>query len=423
MDKFIINGPCELRGDVNIGGFKNAAVAVLPATIIQAGVYELDNIPDITDIDCIHTIFSKKGMGWSETAPNSIRIDTTGLDTFDFTDDEMSSIRASIYFSGALLSRFGHAVVALPGGCNFGERPIDLHVKGFEALGARVRQEFGRLYVDAPEGLHGASIYLDTVSVGATVNIMLAAVKAEGFTTIENAAKEPHIVDLANFLNNMGAKIRGAGTDVIKITGVSEFKGHSSYTIVQDMIETGTFAIAAAATRGDVFIRNVIPKHMESLTAKLEEMGVGVECGDDFIHIFPDKWPLNPANIKTMPYPGFATDLHPQMATLLTLSRGKSVIKETVWPTRFQYAEELKRMGASIDVNCPVAVIYGGDPLYGAPVAANDLRAGAALVIAGLAAGGRTEISGVKYIDRGYPELVEKFRALGADITRISVPD
>lgn len=419
MEKLIIQGPSVLTGSVSVGGFKNAAVAVLPATIIQAGEYNLENIPDITDIDCIQAIFNKKGMEWSNVSSNTIRIDTRSLDTYDFTDDEMSSIRASIYFAGALLSRFGHAIVALPGGCNFGERPIDLHIKGFEALGATVRQEYGKLFVDAPNGLKGASIYLDTVSVGATVNIMLAAVKAEGSTTIENAAKEPHIVDLANFLNNMGAKIRGAGTDVIKITGVKELKGHTAYTIVQDMIEAGTFMIAAAATRGNVFVRNVIPKHMESLTAKLEEMGVGVEAGDDFVHIFPKDWPLDKAVIKTMPYPGFPTDLHPQMATLLTQAQGDSTIKETVWLTRFQYANELNRMGARIDVNCPVASIHGGQPLTGAPVSANDLRAGAALVIAGLCATGTTAVSGVHYIDRGYENLVDKFRQLGADIERV----
>lgn len=419
MEKLIIQGPSSLAGNVFVGGFKNAAVAVLPATIIQAGVYNLENIPDITDIDCIETIFTKKGMEWKHHSNNTVTIDTRALATCDFTDDEMSNIRASIYFAGALLSRFGKAVVALPGGCNFGERPIDLHIKGFEALGAVVRQEYGKLYVEAPNGLKGASIYLDTVSVGATVNIMLAAVRATGSTTIENAAKEPHIVDLANFLNNMGAKIRGAGTDVIKITGVSELKGHTSYTIIQDMIEAGTFMIAAAATRGNVFIRNVIPKHMESLTAKLEEMGVGIDTGDDYIHVFPKEWPLNKAVIKTMPYPGFPTDLHPQMATLLTQAKGDSTIKETVWLTRFQYANELNRMGANIDVNCPVAVIHGGESLTGAPVSASDLRAGAALVIAGLCAQGTTAISGVKYIDRGYENLVDKFKYLGADIERV----
>ena len=321
---------------------------------------------------------------------------------------------------GALLGRFSRAVVAMPGGCDFGVRPIDQHLKGFAALGADYNLEGGVVNVHA-DNLVGNNIYLDVVSVGATVNIMLAAVKAKGLTVIENAAKEPHIVDLANFLNSMGADVRGAGTDVIKIRGVSHLSG-ACYSIIPDQIEAGTYMVAAAATGGDVTVRNVIPKHLESITAKLEEMGVKVEEYDEAVRIVRDG-PLNKCNIKTMPHPGFPTDMQPQFAVLLSLARGTSIINESVWDYRYRYVEELRRLGAQISVDGKIAVIEGVKELVGAPVKATDLRAGAAMVIAGLAARGVTQVEEIEHIERGYENIVEKFQALGADIKRVSVAE
>jgi len=319
---------------------------------------------------------------------------------------------------GALLGRFGKAEVALPGGCNFGHRPIDQHIKGFEALGAKVVIENGMIKLTA-EKLTGNQIYLDVISVGATINLMLAAVMAEGTTVIENAAKEPHIVDTANFLNAAGADIKGAGTDVIKIRGVKSLKGGNVHSIIPDMIEAGTFMIASAATDGDVTVRNVIPKHLESLSAKLQEMNINVEEGDDWIRVKGGNGTIRKVNIKTLPYPGFATDLHPPVTVLLCLADGNSTITESIWPQRFQYVDELRRMGAKIRANGGMAIIEGPVTLTGAQVNAIDLRAGAAVVIAGLAAEGRTEVSNVKYIDRGYENFVGKLQSLGADIARI----
>ena len=351
--------------------------------------------------------------------------DTVEVDCSDLTDyvasyDSVRKIRASSYLMGALLGRLKKASVALPGGCDFGVRPIDQHIKGFEALGAKVDIEYGMVNITADE-LVGDTVYLDVVSVGATINIMLAAARADGITVIDSAAKEPHVVDVANFLNSMGANIKGAGTDVIKIRGVKELHG-GTFSVIPDQIEAGTFMIAAAATRGDVMVTNIIPKHMESLSAKLEEMGVGVEEYDEAIRIYVDKPELKRANVKTQPYPGFPTDLQPQMLTLLTVAKGTSIMKENVWDNRFKYIDELNRMGANVNVEGKdVAVVEGGSRLTGAPVCATDLRAGAAMVIAALIADGVTEIYNLQYIDRGYENLEEKLRALGAQITRRNV--
>lgn len=412
----VIHGQKRLKGEVTISGAKNAAVAILPAAILSDGYCIIENIPDILDISILKKILINLGAKIENVNNSSIRIDTASVNSYTATDKQIGSLRASYYLMGALLGRFKKAVVTFPGGCDFGVRPIDQHIKGFEALGAKVEIEHGKVHISAGK-LVGAPIYLDVVSVGATINIMLAAVKAEGITTIENAAKEPHIVDLANFLNAMGADIKGAGTDVIKIRGVRELKGGHTYTIIPDQIEAGTYMIAAAATRGNVLVKNIIPKHMESLTAKLQEMNVRVEEYDDSIRVFcKDK--IQKVNIKTLPYPGFPTDLQPPITALLCKAEGTSTITEGVWDNRFQYVDELKRMGAKIKVEGRMAVIDGSVRLTGAPIRALDLRAGAAMVIAGLMAHGETVVSNIQYIDRGYEKLEEKLKALGADIER-----
>ncbi len=416
LEKLVIRGQKRLKGEVTVSGAKNAAVAILPAAILTDGDCEIENIPDILDISILKTIMI--GLGAKIQYPNnsSMKISTTNINAYTATDKQIGKLRASYYLMGALLGKFKKAVVTFPGGCDFGVRPIDQHIKGFEALGAKVEIEHGEVNINAHR-LIGAPIYLDVVSVGATINIILAAVKAEGITTIENAAKEPHIVDLANFLNAMGADIKGAGTDVIKIRGVKELKGGHAYSIIPDQIEAGTFMIAAAATHGDVLVKNVIPKHMESLTAKLQEMNVRVEEYDDSIRVFcKDK--LQKVNVKTLPYPGFPTDLQPPATVLLCRSEGTSTITEGVWDNRFQYIDELKRMGANIKVEGRMAVIEGPVRLSGAPIRALDLRAGAAMVIAGLIAQGETTVSNIECIDRGYEKLEEKLKALGADIRR-----
>jgi UDP-N-acetylglucosamine 1-carboxyvinyltransferase len=418
LDKFVINGPCSLKGEVNISGAKNAAVAVLPAALIINGISRIENVPDIMDVKVLLDILSKLGAKITKEDDNTVICDTREIDCWKAPYELVKSMRASYYLLGALIARFGRAEVSLPGGCDFGFRPIDQHIKGFEAMGAKVEIEHGIVKIDASD-LRGAQIYLDVVSVGATINLMLAAVKANGQTIIENAAKEPHVVDVANFLNAMGASIRGAGTDVIKIKGVDHLKGGGTHSIIPDMIEAGTFMIAAAATRGDVVVRNIIPKHMESLTAKLIEMGVSVIQDEDFIRIVGQEKVKN-VNIMTLPYPGFPTDLQPQITVLLNLAEGVSTITEGVWDSRFQYVDELKRMGAKIKVEGRIAVIDGATVLSGAPVKATDLRAGAAMVLAGLISRGRTEVTNIKYIDRGYENFVNKLNLLGADISRIS---
>ncbi len=418
MDKLIIRGQKRLKGEVTISGAKNAALGVLPAALLLGDVCTIENVPDILDIAILKRIMESLGVQFENIDETTLRIDTRKVNSYMATTPDMHKLRGSYYLMGALLGRFKRAVVTFPGGCNFGVRPIDQHIKGFESLGTKVEIEHGYIKLTASK-LIGASIYLDVVSVGATVNIMLAAVRAEGLTTIENAAKEPHIVDIANFLNAMGADIKGAGTDIIRIRGVKSLKGSLIHSIIPDQIEAGTFMIAAAATKGDVLVKNVIPKHMESLTAKLMEMNVKIEEFDESIRIYV-KDRLTKVNIKTLPYPGFPTDLQPPAAILLLRADGISTITEGIFENRFQYIEELKRMGANIRVEGRMAVIEGGSKLTGAPIKATDLRAGAACVIAGLIAEGETEISNVHYIDRGYENMVEKLRRLGADIKRIS---
>ena len=421
MDKLLIRGQRRLKGEVTISGAKNAALGILPAALLLSDVCTVENIPNILDIAILRRIMESLGVRFIDIDENTLRVDATNVSSYTATGEDMHRFRGSYYLMGALLGRFKKAVVTFPGGCNFGSRPIDQHIKGFEALGAKVEIEHGHIKLTANK-LTGANIYLDVVSVGATVNIMLAAVKAEGITTIENAAKEPHIVDIANFLNAMGADIKGAGTDIIRIRGVRELKGNVVHCIIPDMIEAGTYMIAAAATRGDVLVKNVIPKHMESLSAKLVEMNVKIQEYDDSIRVWA-KDRLTRANIKTLPYPGFPTDLQPPAAVLLLQADGISTITESIFDNRFQYIDELKRMGAKARVEGRMAVIEGGSKLTGAPVKALDLRAGAACVLAGCVAEGITEVSNVSYIDRGYERMVEKLNGLGADIRRVSDSD
>jgi UDP-N-acetylglucosamine 1-carboxyvinyltransferase len=417
LEKFIIGGRKPLKGEICVNGAKNAAVAVIPAALLLDGPCTIENVPDISDVRNLVEILGQLGAGIVYKDRNTITIDPVNVKSFKAPYEMVKSLRASYYLLGALLGRFRKAEVAFPGGCDFGFRPIDQHIKGFEAMGASVEIVHGIIKAHARK-LKGSQIYLDVVSVGATVNLMLAAVKAEGTTIIENAAKEPHVVDVANFLNAMGANVKGAGTDVIKIRGVTVLPGNAVHTIIPDQIEAGTFMIAAAATRGDITVRNVIPKHMESLTAKLMEMNIKVEEDEDWIRVIGcDE--ICRVNIKTLPYPGFPTDLHPPVAVLLCLAQGTSTITEGVWDLRFQYIDEMKRMGAQIKVEGRLAVIEGVAGLTGAPVRAVDLRGGAAMVIAGLAAEGKTEIFDARYIDRGYQNLDLKLRSLGADILRV----
>ena len=420
VDKLVIKGGNPLKGEVTVSGAKNAAVAIIPATIVVAGVCRIENIPSISDVDIILRILAQMGADVKLINKNCVEIDTSRINCSVADYDLVKKMRGSYYLMGALLSRFSKASVAMPGGCDLGPRPIDQHLKGFEALGAKIDVKYGIMNARA-EHLKGASVYLDVVSVGATINIMLAATRAEGTTIIENAAKEPHIVDLANFLNSMGAQISGAGTDSIKIRGVKTMHG-GTYTIIPDQIEAGTFMVAAAATKGSVLIKNVIPKHLESITAKLMEMGVEVEEYDEAVYVTRTK-PISKVNIKTLPYPGFPTDMNPQAAVLLCLAEeGSSVISESVWDNRFRYTDELKRMGARINVDGRVAVIDGVGKFTGAKVKACDLRAGAAMIIAGLCASGTTEIEDISHIERGYEDVVSKFRSLGADIQKVIVP-
>lgn len=419
-EKMVILGGVKLHGEVKISGAKNSAVAILVASILVKGKCVIENVPHVSDILDLIDIINGLGGVAEFVGEDTVEVDCSDLTDYVASYDSVRKIRASSYLMGALLGRLKKASVALPGGCDFGVRPIDQHIKGFEALGAKVDIEYGMVNITADE-LVGDTVYLDVVSVGATINIMLAAALADGITVIDSAAKEPHVVDVANFLNSMGANIKGAGTDVIKIRGVKELHG-GTFSVIPDQIEAGTFMIAAAATRGYVMVTNIIPKHMESLSAKLEEMGVGVEEYDEAIRIYVDKPELKRANVKTQPYPGFPTDLQPQMLTLLTVAKGTSIMKENVWDNRFKYIDELNRMGANVNVEGKdVAVVEGGSRLTGAPVCATDLRAGAAMVIAALIADGVTEIYNLQYIDRGYENLEEKLRALGAQITRRNV--
>ena len=423
MTKYIIEGGKPLCGEVEISGAKNAAVAIIPAALLVNGVCRIENVPQISDVSLCMSILEQLGAGVRMINRHTVELDCRHIHSTRTPYEMARRIRASSYFIGALLGRFGQAEVAMPGGCNFGGvRPIDQHVKGFTALGAQVTVEGGFIRAVAQNGrLHNANIYLDVVSVGATMNIMMSAVLAEGNTIIENAAKEPHVVDLANFLNSMGANVRGAGTDTIKIRGVECLSG-GSYAIIPDQIEAGTYMAAAAAAGGQILVKNIIPKHMDCITAKLQECGVEVEEHEDTLLVRRTE-PLKKTNIKTLPYPGFPTDMQPQITTVLSLAKGISLVTESVWGNRYRYVDELRRMGALIQVDDKTAIVEGVDHLSGAPVQASDLRAGAALVIAALAAHGQSEISCVHYIERGYENIVAKLQALGADIRAVEVPD
>lgn len=417
MSKFYIKGSKKLEGEVVVSGAKNAAVAIIPATLLVNGVSTIENLPNISDVRVFCEILKEMGVDIKWLNEHSVRIDARHFNATTAFSENVRKFRASYYLLGALLGRKKEATIGLPGGCNIGERPIDQHIKGFESLGANVEINKNLVTAKAKQ-LVGTSIYLDVVSVGATINIMLAATLAEGITTIENAAREPHIVDVANFLNTMGADIIGAGTDTITIRGVSELKTNATYSVVPDQIETGTFMIAALASKGNVTIKNCIPKHMESLTAKLIEMGADIIVGGDFLNVKYKK-ELRRVNIKTQPYPGFPTDLQSQMGVLLSVSKGTSIIQETIWDSRFHYTEELIKMGANITVQGKTAVFNGVSGLKGAKVNATDLRAGAALMIAGIIADGDTTIYNIEHVDRGYENIEEKFIKLGADIKRI----
>ena len=417
MEKLVITGPTPLRGDVKISGAKNAAVAILPATLLIDGICTIENLPNISDVKSYFEILESLGIKITWINRHTVQVDSRNITSSTAPLDLTRKFRASYYLIGALLGRCGRAEVGLPGGCNLGPRPIDQHIKGFEALGANVNVSSGNITATC-ENLKANSIYMDIVSVGATMNIILASVLAEGTTTIDNAAKEPHIVDLANFLNTMGADIRGAGTDVIKINGVKELKGNATYSIVPDQIEAGTFMLAAIASKGDVTIHNCITKHLEPVIAKIQEIGGNVDANGDHVRVWWTKRTTK-ANIKTLPYPGFPTDLQSQMGVVLSMSAGTSIINESIWDSRFQYTQELNKMGAKITTSGKTAIFEGVDYLYGAPVTATDLRAGAALIMAGTSANGVTEVFNLHHIDRGYENIEEKFRKLGANIERV----
>lgn len=420
LEKFVINGGNALKGKVRISGAKNAAVAILPAVLLSDEPCVIENLPDISDVATILKTMQCLGAQIKSLNKSTCEIDPRHVNSFIVSKKMAEGMRASSYFLGALLGRLKKARVAPPGGCDFGVRPIDQHIKGFEALGAKMTIENGMVDAKAQQ-LSGCSIYLDVVSVGATINIMLAAAKANGLTVIENAAREPHIVDLANFLNSMGADIMGAGTSVIKIRGVKRLSG-ASYSIIPDQIEAGTYMAAAAAARGDILVTNVTPKHLESIIAKLIEIGAKVTEYDESVRVQMSRRPKK-CNIKTMPHPGFPTDMQPQIATVLSIADGTSIITEGVWDSRFRYVDQLTLMGADIQVDGKMAVITGVKSLNSAPVRAVDLRAGAAMIIAGLAANGTTEVEEIDHIDRGYENIVEKLSALGADIRRVPVTD
>lgn len=423
MTKYIVQGGHPLFGEVRISGAKNAAVAIIPAALLVDGVCRIENIPQISDVTALLKILEQLGANVRFLNRSDVEIDCRHIATTQVSQELAHKIRASYYLIGALLGRFGEAEVSMPGGCNFGGvRPIDQHVKGFAAMGAEVREGDFICAKASGDRMKGANVYLDVVSVGATMNIMMAAALADGTTVIENAAKEPHIVDLANFLNSMGANIKGAGTDTIRIFGVDKLHG-GTYAIIPDQIEAGTYMAAVAACGGQVLVRGIIPKHMDCITAKLVEMGIAIEEQGDSIRV-TRQHDIQRTNIKTMPYPGFPTDMQPQMAAVLCLANGgTSIINEGIWENRFRYVDEFKRMGAAIQVDGKIAVIEGVGHLTGAPLRACDLRAGAAMVIAGLAASGTTEISCIHFIERGYENLVGKLRGIGADIQIVNQSD
>ena len=417
MEKLVITGKTPLKGEVVISGAKNAAVAIIPATLLINGICTIENLPDISDVKLYCEILESLGAVITWNNQHEITVDSRNINSNNVSLETTRKFRASYYLLGALLGRCKSAKVGIPGGCNLGARPIDQHIKSFEALGAVVDVSNGNITAKAKK-LKGTSIYMDVVSVGATINAMLCAVLAEGTTVIDNAAKEPHIVDVANFLNTMGADIRGAGTDIIKVNGVKELKGNASYSVVPDQIEAGTFMIAAVASKGDVIIKNCITKHLESIIAKVVEVGGNVDANGDHLRVWYSKR-THKATIKTLPYPGFPTDLQPQMGVLLSISDGTSIINESIWESRFQYTQELNKMGAKITAQGKSAVFEGVNELTAAPVYATDLRAGAALIIAGIVAKGKTEVYNLSHIDRGYENIEEKFRKLGAKIERV----
>lgn len=418
MDGYIVNGGRPLSGEVEISGAKNAALAVLAATVITDTVSVIDNVPDIYDVNITLEILRDLGARVEKIGKNSVSIDTRSVDRFDVVHEKARSMRASYYFLGALIGRFGKAGVVLPGGCNLGPRPIDQHLKMFKLLGCSVEGEYGSVTVST-DRLTGGQVFFDIVSVGATINGILTAVRAEGLTVLENVAKEPHIVDVANFLNAAGADIRGAGTDIIKIRGVKEFKS-VHYSVVPDQIEAGTYMVAGPATGGKIKVSRIIPKHLESVSAKLESVGCTLEEGDDYIVVSPAKT-LVSTTIRTMPHPGFPTDMQPQFATLLCTANGTSAVYENIWDSRFRYTDELVRMGADIHVDGKVAVISGVPRLYPAQLRCWDLRAGAAMIIAAAMAEGVSTITDIHHVERGYENVVDKMRALGLDITRADI--
>ncbi len=423
MTKYIVEGGRPLFGEIHISGAKNAAVAIIPAALMVSGSCRIENIPQISDVSLLLGILQDLGANVRYVNPHAVEVDCTRLRNGRVPYETARRCRASYYMLGALLGRFGSADVALPGGCDFGgTRPIDQHLKGFRALGAQVDTQSGFVIAEAAGGrLRGTNIFLDKVSVGATINIMLAAALADGMTVIENAAKEPHIVDVANFLNSMGANIRGAGTDVIKGRGVDRLRG-GSYSIIPDQIEAGTYMAAVAACGGEVKLCSIIPKHMDCITAKLCEMGVEIQEVDDSL-LVSRIGPLARTNIKTMPYPGFPTDMQPQIAAALCLAQGTSIITDSVWNSRFRYTDEFKRMGAQIQVDGNLAIIEGVERLTGAQLEACDLRAGAAMLIAALAAHGISEITNVQYIERGYEDVIGKIRAIGGSVRAVEAPE
>lgn len=420
MEQYIMRGGQPLEGEVTISGAKNAALGLLAAAIMTDDDVILENLPDVRDIRVLLQAMQEIGVQVEHINKNTVKINGSHIDSMSIDYEFIRKIRASYYLLGALLGKYKESHVALPGGCNIGSRPIDQHIKGFKALGATVEIEQGMIATKA-EKLVGTHIYMDVVSVGATINVMMAAAMAEGNSIIENAAKEPHIVDVANFLNSMGANIKGAGTDVIRIKGVEKLHG-TEYSVIPDQIEAGTFMCMAAATKGDVVIKNVIPKHLEAITAKLTEIGAVVEEYDDAVRVIGSKR-LGSTHVKTLPYPGFPTDMQPQIATLLAMSEGTSIVTESIFENRFKYVDELSRMGAKIVVEGNTAIIDGVEGLSGVAVSAPDLRAGAALVMAGLAAKGVTQVDQIEYIQRGYEDFEEKLRGIGADIQRIPVDD
>jgi UDP-N-acetylglucosamine 1-carboxyvinyltransferase len=417
MEQYVIKGGSPLVGEVEIGGAKNAALAILAAATMTDETVLIENVPDVRDTNVMIQAMESIGVIVERIDRHTVKINASNIRIQTIDDESIKKIRASYYLIGALLGKYNEAEVALPGGCNIGSRPIDLHIKGFRALGAKVEISHGIIIAKA-EKLHSGHIYLDKVSVGATINVMMAAVLAEGRTIIENAAKEPHVVDVANFLNRMGASVRGAGTDVIRIKGVPKLHG-TDYAIIPDQIEAGTFMFAAAITKGDVTVKNVIPKHLESISSKLLEIGCEIEESDEAVRVVASKR-LGHTHVNTLPYPGFPTDMQPQITVALGLSKGTSIVTESLFENRFRYVDELTRMGANIKVEGSVAIIDGVDKYTGASISAPDLRAGAALVLAGLAAEGYTTVEDIKYIERGYEDFDEKLRGLGAMIEKVN---